>query len=84
MMGAVTPETCGVTLQYINIYILLHLVGFLLTLNYDVRNHELKISGLLQYLSNPEAYEDKELLIPCLNYSACNTKAVSICMLRQS
>jgi len=30
MMGAVTPETCRVALQYINICILLHLVGFLL------------------------------------------------------
>ena len=43
MMGAVTPETCRVTLQYINICMLLHLVGFLLTLNYDVQNHEFKI-----------------------------------------
>ena len=41
-MGAVTPETCRVALQSINICILLHLVGFLLTLNYDARNHELK------------------------------------------
>jgi hypothetical protein len=39
----VTPETCRVTLQEINICILLHLLGFLLTLNYDARNHELKI-----------------------------------------
>jgi len=31
-----------VTLQKINICILLLLVGFLLTLNYDARNHELK------------------------------------------
>ena len=46
MMGAVTPETCRVTLQQINICILLHLVGFLLTLNYDARNHELKIRGI--------------------------------------
>ena len=42
MMGAVTPETCTVTLEEINICILLHLVGFLLTLNYDAQNHELK------------------------------------------
>jgi len=33
MMGAVTPETSKVTLQKINICILLHLVGFLLKLN---------------------------------------------------
>ena len=33
MMGAVTLETCRVTLQWINICILLYLVGFLLTLN---------------------------------------------------
>jgi len=44
MMGAVTPETSRVALQQINIYILLHLVGFLFILNYDARNHELKIS----------------------------------------
>jgi len=31
MMGAVTPETCTVNLQLINICVLLHLVGFLLT-----------------------------------------------------
>jgi len=30
-------------LQWINICILLHLVGFLLTLNYDAGNHEFKI-----------------------------------------
>jgi len=41
-MGAVTPETCRVTLQWINICILLHLVGYLLILNYDARNRELK------------------------------------------
>jgi len=38
MMGAVTPEPCRVSLQWINICILLHLVGFLLTLNCDARN----------------------------------------------
>ena len=27
----------------------MHLVGFLLTLNYDARKHELKIYGALQY-----------------------------------
>jgi len=32
MMGAVTPETCIVTLQWINIYILLHLVGFFINI----------------------------------------------------
>jgi len=42
MMGAVTPETCRVILQLLNICILLHLVGFLLTMNYDARNRELK------------------------------------------
>ena len=42
MMGVVTPETCKVILQLINICILLQLVGFLLILNYDARNHELK------------------------------------------
>jgi len=42
-MGAVALETCRVTLQQINICLLLHLVGFLLKLNYDARNRELKI-----------------------------------------
>ena len=32
-MGAVTPETCRVVLQWINICILLHLLDFLFTLN---------------------------------------------------
>ena len=39
-MGAVTPETCRVTLQQINVCILLRCC--LLTLNHDARNHELK------------------------------------------
>jgi len=42
LMGAATPETWRVTLQWVNICVLLHLVGFLLTLNCDTRNHELK------------------------------------------
>ena len=50
MMGAVTPETCRVTLQWIKICILLHLVGFLLTLNCDARNHELKKKKLRSLL----------------------------------
>jgi len=41
--SAVTPETCRVVLQWINICILLHLLDFLFTLNYDARNHELKV-----------------------------------------
>jgi len=43
MVGAVTPKTCRVTLQWINICMLLHLVGFLLTLNYDAWNHVFKM-----------------------------------------
>ena len=43
MMGAVTPETCRVTLQWNKSgCILLHLVGLLFNMNYDARNHELK------------------------------------------
>jgi len=38
MMGAVTPETCRVVLQRINICILLHLVGYLFTLNSKFMN----------------------------------------------
>ena len=52
MMGAVTPETCRVALQQINICILLHLVGFLLTLNYEARNYELKKKGEKKLLSS--------------------------------
>jgi len=36
MMGAVTPETCRVTWQWINVCILLHRVGPLLTFLYNV------------------------------------------------
>jgi len=43
-MGAVTPETCRVNSQRINICLLWHLVGFLLTLNCDARNRELKLN----------------------------------------
>ena len=55
LIGAVTPETCRVALQLINICILLHLVGFLLTLNHDAWNHELKIyswylSGMQEHM----------------------------------
>ena len=49
-MGAVTSETCRVALQQINICILLHVVGFLLTLNYDARNQVLKYIYI--YVSN--------------------------------
>ena len=40
--GCMTPETCRVTWQRINVYILLHRVGPLLTLNHDARNHVFK------------------------------------------
>ena len=47
MMGAVTPETCRVTLQWNKSdCILLHLVGLLFSVNYDAWNHELKNSVL--------------------------------------
>jgi len=61
-MGVVTPETCRVTLQYINICILLHLVGFLLTLNYDARNHELKKMEVTCYV---------EMMVPLPIFSRC-------------
>ena len=52
MMGAVTPKTCRVTLQWNKSdCILLHLVGLLFNVNYDARNHELKtntVSWLLE------------------------------------
>ena len=42
-MGAVTPETCRVTLQWNKSdCIPLHLVGLLFNMNYDARSHELK------------------------------------------
>ena len=48
MMGAVTPETCRVTLQRNKSdCILLHLVGLLFNVNYDARNHELKTQNAL-------------------------------------
>ena len=48
-MGAVTPETCRVTLQWINICILLHLVGFLLTWNW-IQSH--LVGQLLHFTEN--------------------------------
>ena len=43
-MGALTPETCTVTLQWNKSYcILLHLVGLLCNMDYDARDHEFKI-----------------------------------------
>jgi hypothetical protein len=43
----VTPETCRVTWQWINVCILLHRVGPLLTMNHDARNHVFKIYPFL-------------------------------------
>ena len=65
MMGAVTPETCRVTLQWINICMLLHLVGFLLTLNCDARNHEFKKKN--HVLRWSEVSHSKQGHAPC-NY----------------
>jgi hypothetical protein len=43
MMGAVTPETCRVTLQgNKSDCVLLRLVGLLFNINYDAWNHDLK------------------------------------------
>jgi len=41
--GCVTPETCRGSWQWINVCILLHRVGPLLTLNHDAQNHVFKI-----------------------------------------
>ena len=38
-MGTVTPETCRVVLQRINICILLHLLDFLFILTYQYLNY---------------------------------------------
>ena len=61
IMGAVTPETCRVTSQWNKAdCILLHLVGLLFNLNYDARNHELKIqcasSNDVDCISFPSVY----------------------------
>ena len=40
--GCMTPVTCRVTWLRINVYIQLHRVGPLLTLNHDARNHVFK------------------------------------------
>ena len=47
--GCMTPETCRVTWQWINVCILLHRVGPLLTLNHDAWNHEFKMENFQQY-----------------------------------
>jgi len=49
MMVAVTPETYRVVLQWINICILLHMLDFIFTLNYDARNHEFKVSQFIYF-----------------------------------
>ena len=53
MMGAVTPETCRVIVQYINICILLHLVGFLLKLNFinvnEISSTKIKTLYIVQF-----------------------------------
>ena len=41
--GCMTPETCRVTRQRINVYILSHRVGPLLTLNHDARKRVFKM-----------------------------------------
>ena len=41
-MDAVTPETCSVVLQWINICILLHLLDFYIRIELRCTNHELK------------------------------------------
>jgi len=47
--GCVTPDTCRVTWQWINICILLHRVGPSLTLNHDARNHVLEKNWPMLY-----------------------------------
>jgi len=46
--GCLTPETCRVTWQWINVCILLHRVGPLLTLNHDARNHVFKMQQCIK------------------------------------
>jgi len=70
-MSAVTPETCRVTLQWINICILLHLVGFLLILNYDARNYELKNQRRKYVISMPDNKGYKHTLRICNNNNYC-------------
>jgi len=72
-MGAVTPETCRVSLQWINICILLHLVGILLTLNYDARNHEFKKKG---FTSVKSLLNNACQPIPYISHDCCWFKYV--------
>jgi len=59
--GCMTPETCRVTWQRINVCILLHRVGPLLTLNHDARNHVFKIQR--NYIYNEIAKNKKIILL---------------------
>jgi len=57
MMGSVTPNACRVILHWNKSYCtLLHLVGLLFNLNYDARNHELKIQVVVGVFSIMAAY----------------------------
>ena len=63
--GCVTLETCRVTWQWINVCILLHRVGPLLTLNHDARNDVFKI------LKDPSFTQTHVILFHHLYYHYC-------------
>jgi hypothetical protein len=62
VMGVVTSEICRLTLQEINICTFLHLVGFLLTWNYDARKHEIKILFHVNFFLPYADYSEKFIL----------------------
>jgi len=71
--GCMTPETCRVRWQRINVYILSHRVGPLLTLNHDARNHVFKIHSL--FIVHPYCYSTlflRELKQRKINYKEVN------------
>ena len=77
-MGAVTPETCRVVLQWINICILFHLLDFLFTLNYDARNHELKAVSLCDRLQITEG--QKKIIIGIIKMCNNDLLMATICI----
>ena len=71
MMGAVTPETCRVTLQWNKSDgILLHLVGLLFNVNYGPRNHEIK--------------KEEKLVLTSIIFAGISTSVVRVTVCRQT
>ena len=65
MMGAVTPETCRVVLQWINICILLHLLDFYSL--WEIKFHTQNVNKMSEARSETNKY------LLCSNMQRCTT-----------